>query len=518
MSDPTNPNNNTPFAPIPKPAAPTKSDQVKAILDLTLNFMQKRLHKNGNVYLVDSTSRKVFFIDDESVFNTITELALRNNLIISNSAIQTAKRVLKSQNYATPSKINLRIGLGQHAYFLDFADGVHFIRYSAEGAEKVILNPQNAHSIDVDFLRPANLAPIAPLTNWGKPAHAVYLNSYDEKETANWLLKRTPYLNQLLSIINIPERYYSVVISWMVCTLLPERSQTVLEITGEESSGKSTAAWIIKSLIDPADKTLNEIPNSTKELLSIAQNSHIVAIDNADELSEVMQRKLFELLTSGVQIRANYGNSGNPWTITIRKPIIVTSTSSMLSNKHLAKQSISIELPNLHEGKHAQLINEQFLENHPYALLELSRIAGYVLSNPIPSPVKVNGHTYFDNFTLTGAAVCSYYGIEVSEFITTSNILKNDINDNIIDRSAVARSLLLWASEYPESRTKKPLNQWHKELKELLSDEEHDDWPKTTRRFGAELKKIAPRLNQKGITCETLGKQGSHVHWEIQVA
>ncbi|MFC4258073.1 hypothetical protein ACFOZ5_03385 [Marinobacter lacisalsi] len=372
MSNPTNPNNNSLFAPAPKPAAPTKSDQVKAILGLALNFMQKRLHKNGNVYLVDSTSRKVFFIDDESVFNTITELALRNNVVISNSAIQTAKRILKSQSGTTPSKINLRIGLGQHAYFLDFADGVNFIRYSADGAEKVILNSQNAHSIDVDFLRAANLAPIPPLIRMGRPAHAAYPKPLNEEGTLNWLLRRSPCLNLLLSITNIPERYYSIIISWMVCTLLPERAQTVLEITGEESSGKSTAAWIIKSLIDPADKTLNETPSSTKELLSIAQNSHIVAIDNADELSELMQGKIYELLTSGVQFQTNYGLPGNSWTITLRKPIIVTSTSSMLSNKSLAKQSISIDLPHLKEGKHAQIINEQFYENHPYPMCQRS--------------------------------------------------------------------------------------------------------------------------------------------------
>ncbi|MFC4260025.1 hypothetical protein ACFOZ5_13400 [Marinobacter lacisalsi] len=153
-----------------------------------------------------------------------------------------------------------------------------------------------------------------------------------------------------------------------------------------------------------------------------------------------------------------------------------------------------------------------------YALLELAEIAAYVLSTPATSPVKLDGRTYFDNFTLIGAAVFSYYDIDVSEFIAMSSSLKDEINDNIVDRSAVARALLLWASEYPESKTIKPLNHWYKELKEILADEEHDDWPKTTRRFGAELKKIAPRLKPKGITCETLGKQGSHVHWEIRVA
>jgi len=136
----------------------------------------------------------------------------------------------------------------------------------------------------------------------------------------------------------------------MVCTLFPERDQTVLEITGEETSGKTTSAWIIKNLIDPSEKSLNEAPDSSKEIIAISQSNHIIAIDNADDLSESTQKRIFELLTNGIQSQTNHGNSVDAWTFTYRNPVIIASTSSILSHPLLAKK-ISINLPILEKGK-----------------------------------------------------------------------------------------------------------------------------------------------------------------------
>ncbi len=313
MSDPTNPHNYPRQARAPKPAPPTKGDQVKSIVNLTLSLTQKRLHKNGNVYLVDTQTRKVFFIDEETIFNKITELALyKNNIVISNSAIETAKRILKVETDAIPSNISHRVGKGQHAYFLDLADGTNFIQYSSDGAEQVRIDSLHMYRLDVDFLRPPNLSRIDPITRNSPDIPGSFLSNYDEKEFSYQLLKKSPYLSYLLGLTNIPEKYYSTVITWMVCTLFPEKDQTILEITGEEDSGKSTAAWIIKSLIDPSEKTLSEVPNSLKDLLALAKNNYIIAIDNADDLSESMQKQIYELLNNGIQSQINVSAPRTP--------------------------------------------------------------------------------------------------------------------------------------------------------------------------------------------------------------
>jgi len=92
MTNPGNPNFKPPTLRLPKAPQPTKNDQVRAIVDITLSFMQKHLHKNGNVYLVNTATRQVFFIDEDSVFNTIADVALHErDIVISNSAIQMAK-------------------------------------------------------------------------------------------------------------------------------------------------------------------------------------------------------------------------------------------------------------------------------------------------------------------------------------------------------------------------------------------------------------------------------------------
>jgi hypothetical protein len=519
MSDPTNPHNYPRQARAPKPTPPTKGDQVKSIVNLTLSLTQKRLHKNGSVYLVDIKTRKVFFIDEETIFNKITELALyKHNIVISNSAIETAKRILKVETDAIPSNISHRVGKGQHAYFLDLADGTNFIQYSSDGAEQVRIDSQYIYRLDVDFLRPPNLSRIDPITRNSPDLPGVFLPNYDEKEFYYQLSEKSPYLSYLLGLTNIPEKYYSIVITWMVCTLFPEKDQTILEITGEENSGKSTAAWIIKSLIDPSEKTLSEVPNSLKDLLALAKNNYIIAIDNADDLSESMQKQIYDLLNNGIQSQINHGNSGSNWTINLRNPVISVSTSSMLSNPLTSKNTISIDLPELDRRRLNDDFKKLFQETNSQALLELAKIAAYTLYKPRSNSLKINDEIYFDNFALTGPVVCQYFNVRINSFEKTLNELRHETNENIIDESIVAKYLLLWAAENPEYKANKPLNDWQKELLKNLSEEDRNDWPKSTRKFGAELKKIAPRLKKKGVFCKSLGKQGSNVLWEIRVS
>jgi hypothetical protein len=519
MSDPTNPHNYPRQIRPPKPVPPTKGDQVRSIVNLTLSFMQKRLHKNGNVYLVDTQTRKVFFVDEETVFNKITKSALYEyNIVISNSAIETAKRILKVETDAIPSNISHRVGRGQHAYFLDLADGTNFIKYSSDGAEQVRIDSQTIRQIDVDFIRPPNISRIKQMTRNNPDIPRDFLSDYDEKEFSYQLSKKSPYLNYLLGLTNIQEKYHSTVITWMVCTLFPETDQTLLEITGEEDSGKSTAAWIIKSLIDPSEKTLSEAPNSLKDLLSLAKNNYIIAIDNSDDLSETMQKQIYELLNNGIQSQINHGNSGSNWTVNLRNPVISVSTSSMLSNPLLSKKTISIDLPRLDGRTLNDNFKALFQETNSQALLELATIAAGTLKNTRSPSLKINDEIYFDNFALTGSMVCKYFNVSINSFAKTLDELRHETNEDIIDESIVAKYILLWAAENPKYKANKPLNDWQKELFKNLSEEDRNDWPKSTRKFGAELKKIAPRLKKKGVFCKSLGKQGSNVLWEIRVS
>ncbi|MBL84013.1 MAG: ATP-binding protein [Marinobacter sp.] len=518
MSNPANPDKYPQRVNIPKPTPPTKSDQVRAIVELTLSVMQKRLHKNGNVYLVDTETREVFFIDEETIFNKITDVAFSSyDIVISNSAIETAKRILKAETKAIPSKISIRVGIGQHSYFLDLADGTNFIRYSSDGAEQFLLDPQSKHLIDVDFLRPPNLSSIDARIRHDSGVPGALLSNPDEKEFPYLLSKKSPHLTYILGLTNIPETYYSTVITWMVCTLFPERDQTILEITGAEDSGKSTAAWIIKSLIDPTDKKLNEAPNSLKELLSLAQNNYIIAIDNADDISDPLQKHIYELLNNGINNQINHGNSGHKWTINLRNPVIAASTSSILSNPLLIKKGISLDLPTLDEKTLNENLNQLFQETRYQALLELVNIAAGTLNKPRSPSLTINDEIYFDNLALTGVMVCKYFNANISSFAETLSELRSETNENIIDESVVARSLLLWAAENPKYKENKPLSDWQKDLFKNLPEEDRNDWPKSTRKFGAELKKVAPRLKKKGVSCKSLGKQGSNVVWEIRV-
>jgi hypothetical protein len=480
--------------------------------------MEKRLHKNGKVYLVNTNDRKVFFIDEDAIFNTVTRAAFYhdNNLVISNSAIQAAKRILKDEHGATPSNIYLRVGFGAHHYWIDFADGVHFIAYSERGAFFGSRYEEAIRCIDVDFFRPPETGSIPPLPVADRTRPPTAFGTENRTNRADWLARQYPHLEKILSLTNIPENLYSTVITWIICSLFPEENQFLLEIVGEEHSGKSTTASIIKSLIDPSVITLEEAPSSRKELLSLAQNRYIIAIDNADDLSNSMQQTIYELITKGISHRTNHGNSANDWTVNLRNPVISVSMSSMLTNRLLLKKSITINLPNLKSIRPDQSIIKDFADCQPQALLELATIAANTLRKDNEETSIQESRLYIDNFILMGFLVCESLGINKDEFIRNINDIKDEITDNLLDESIVAKSLHLWAIKNPSANIERPINYWHKELIKNLPEEERDQWPGSPRKFGSELKKIAAQIKKKGIICKSLGKQGSHHYWRIK--
>ena len=80
---------------------------------------------------------------------------------------------------------------------------------------------------------------------------------------------------------------------WLLAALRPEGPYPILVVTGPKSSGKTTAALLLRSLIDPAQFPLIPLTNNERHISRLAEFHWVLAFDNVKSLASH--------LSSGIQ-------------------------------------------------------------------------------------------------------------------------------------------------------------------------------------------------------------------------
>lgn len=105
--------------------------------------------------------------------------------------------------------------------------------------------------------------------------------------------------SEILDVLNINQEDWPLLAAWMVGALNPVGAYTVLILFGEQGSSKSTAARMIKELIDPSYAPLRTDPRNNRDLMVSAKHSWIPAFDNLSRMTDDLSDGLCRLATGG---------------------------------------------------------------------------------------------------------------------------------------------------------------------------------------------------------------------------
>ena len=88
-----------------------------------------------------------------------------------------------------------------------------------------------------------------------------------------WPLTPGPPLDALRSCLNLPSRAaWLRCLAWLLSALRPHGPFPFLILQGPPSSGKSFAARMLRSMIDPSTSPFTPIPSSVRDLLTLARH------------------------------------------------------------------------------------------------------------------------------------------------------------------------------------------------------------------------------------------------------
>ncbi|WP_156100877.1 hypothetical protein [Thermorudis peleae] len=152
-------------------------------------------------------------------------------------------------------------------------------------------------------------------------------------------------LELLRPFLNVAATDWPLVLGWLVMAFAPRGPYPVLALGGEQGSGKTTTARVLRRLVDPNQADVRAEPRDTRDLAITAHNSWIICLDNASRFAQWLSDALCRLATgAGFAARELY--SDNEETILVaQRPILITAVVDVVTAPDLLDRSVQVTCP-----------------------------------------------------------------------------------------------------------------------------------------------------------------------------
>ena len=186
------------------------------------------------------------------------------------------------------------------------------------------------------------------------------------------------------TIFNISGNSQSMLImGWLIGCFMSEGPKPMLVIQGEQGSGKSFLASILRSLVDPAKADKTSLPSSERDLYVQAQNNYVLSFDNQRTLYKRHSDWLCRMVTGGgYSTRRLYTNTEEE-VFSASRPIILNGITQIADQPDLIDRSIFINIPGINADERKpekELLNS--MENiKPQILGEICNALSAILRN-----------------------------------------------------------------------------------------------------------------------------------------
>ncbi len=223
----------------------------------------------------------------------------------------------KAQFSGMPQReVFLRVAEYGGKVYLDLCNETwQVVEISADGWQVINVSP-------VPFRRPPGLLPLPEPSKGDKAVFEIF-KKYINLKSKNDLI---------------------LLIAWLVGALRQEGDHVILVLQGPEGTGKTTAARLIKSIIDPNISSERSIPQKEEDFIIGASNNHITSFDNISGIQPWLADALCRLSTGGgFSTRRLYTNDEEKL-FYARRPVLLTGINPMPNRNDLARRCIVLNL------------------------------------------------------------------------------------------------------------------------------------------------------------------------------
>jgi energy-coupling factor transporter ATP-binding protein EcfA2 len=135
-----------------------------------------------------------------------------------------------------------------------------------------------------------------------------------------------------------------VVAVWLLAALFPVIPQPILMIVGEQGSGKSVLAKVLREMIDPNGSPVRRPPDSERDLFIAGASSYVLVFDNLTGIGKHLADALCAISTGGSYSTRKLYTNDEEVVFTIRRPVIITSIDPVTVRPDFLDRTLLLEL------------------------------------------------------------------------------------------------------------------------------------------------------------------------------
>ena len=311
----------------------------------------------------------------------------------------------------------------------------------------------------------------------------------------------------LRAFIPIEDRDFVLVVAWLVASLSPWGPYALLQLDGEQGSGKSTRARMLRSLVDPNSADLRCEPRNTQDLMLAANNAHVLAYDNLSYMPDWLSDGLCRLASGGsFSTRALYTNEDET-ILTAQRPVILTGIEQLASRGDLIERALLVTLPAIppDERRTEKEIWDEFRRDQPLILGALLTAVSVALKQ-LPN-TRLRELPRMADFATWVTAAEEGFGWAPGAFMAAYGQNRESADSLAIESLPIGPPLLLLVAQLREGET---VCYTATELLAVLernagledSSRKPKGWPGSPKALSEKLKRIGPHLRNLGLKIE----------------
>lgn len=151
----------------------------------------------------------------------------------------------------------------------------------------------------------------------------------------------------IASLINAGHDDLKLIVAWLLSTFQPTGAFPILQISGEQGSGKSSGSEMLCNLLDPKPSQRRSPPKSEQDLTISLVNCHIRMYENVSEMPDWLSDALCRVSTGqAFGSRTLYTNEDET-VLSVKRPVLLNGIGDLARRSDLIDRSISIELPTI---------------------------------------------------------------------------------------------------------------------------------------------------------------------------